>query len=101
MSATRSVVSTEILSLPLNTKDTIPNLNYKILKAGEDAFTWPNALTENQVRHAMLMQTRACDKGSFLLFEVLLEELSSIWYYIVANQSRNKTTGIKLELACN
>ena len=89
MSATRSVVSTEILYLPLNTKDTIPNLNYKILKAGEDAFTWPNALTENQVRHAMLMQTRAC------------EELSSTWYYIVANQSRNKTTGIKLELACN
>lgn len=49
----------------------------------------------------MLMHTCACDKGSFLLFVVLLEELSSIWYYIVSNQSRNKGTDMGLELACN
>ena len=44
------------------------------------------------------MHTRACDKGSFLLFEVLLGELSSIWYYIVSNQSRNKGTDMGLVL---
>ena len=30
----------------------------------------PNALTENQIRHATLMLTRAYDNGTLLLFEV-------------------------------
>ena len=54
-------------------KDTISNLNYKIVEAGEDAaFTLaqPNALTENQIRHATLMLARAYDNGTLLLFEV-------------------------------
>ena len=68
-------------------KDTISNLNYKILEAGEDAaFTWPNALTENQIRHATLMYTQAYNYGTFLLFEALLEKFTSIWYHVVANQ---------------
>ena len=37
MSARRTVVSIEMLYLFSNMKDTISNLNYKILEAGEDA----------------------------------------------------------------
>ena len=37
MSARRTVVSIEVLYLFANMKDTISNLNYKIVEAGEDA----------------------------------------------------------------
>ena len=37
MSARRTVVSIEMLYLFSNMKDTISNLNYKIVEAGEDA----------------------------------------------------------------
>ena len=68
MSATRTVVSIEMLYLFSNMKDTISNLNYKILEAAKRLSLVDQRV--DRIRHATLMHTCAYDNGTLLLFEV-------------------------------